>query len=67
MSGTLVYGLHAVRAVLTRRRLIAAAGLALLAHRTQAAEIRTGVGRRGSTGKLTHFVSRFKNRFGSIF
>jgi cell division protein FtsA len=24
-------------------------------------------GRRGSTGKLTHFVSRFKNRFGSIF
>ena len=45
----------------------AAAGLALLAHRTQAAEIRTGVSRRGSTGKLTHFVSRFKNRFGSIF
>jgi len=45
----------------------AAAGLALLAHRTQAAEIRTGVGRRGSTGKLTHFVSRFRNRFGSIF
>src|SRR5215813_1773140 len=45
----------------------AAAGLALLAYRTQAAEIRTGVSRRGSTGKLTHFVSRFKNRFGSIF
>src|SRR5256885_4085845 len=44
----------------------AAAGLALLAYRTQAAEIRTGVSRRGSTGKLTHFVSRFKNRF-SIF
>src|ERR671929_146712 len=43
----------------------AAAGLALLAYRTQAAEIRTGVSRRGSTGKLTHFVSRFKNRFGS--
>ena len=38
----------------------AAAGLALLAHRTQAAEIRTGVSRRGSTGKLTHFVSRFE-------
>src|SRR5437870_2341823 len=34
----------------------AAAGLALLAYRTQAAEIRTGVGRRGSTGKLTHLV-----------
>jgi cell division protein FtsA len=45
----------------------AAAGLALLAHRTQLAEIRTGSGRRGSTGKLTHFVSRFRNRFGSIF
>src|ERR687894_298198 len=45
----------------------AAAGLCLLAYRTQAAEIRTGVSRRGSTGKLTHFVSRFKNRFGSIF
>ncbi|HEY5444664.1 MAG TPA: cell division FtsA domain-containing protein, partial [Pyrinomonadaceae bacterium] len=45
----------------------AAAGLALLAHRTQAAEIRTGISRRGSTGKLTHFVSRFRNRFGSIF
>jgi len=45
----------------------AAAGLALLAHRAQAAEIRTGVNRRGSTGKLTHFVSRFRNRFGSIF
>src|SRR3954471_24583876 len=44
----------------------AAAGLALLAYRTQAAEIRTGISRRGSTGKLTHFVSRFKNRF-SIF
>jgi cell division ATPase FtsA len=28
---------------------------------------RTGVSRRGSTGKLTHFVSRFRNRFGSIF
>jgi hypothetical protein len=45
----------------------AAAGLALLAYRTQAAEIRTGINRRGSTAKLTHFVSRFKNRFGSIF
>ncbi len=45
----------------------AAAGLALLAYRAQASEIRTGISRRGSTGKLTHFVSRFRNRFGSIF
>ena len=44
----------------------AASGLALLAYRAQAAEIRTGVSRRGSTGRLTHFVSRFRNRF-SIF
>ncbi len=45
----------------------AAAGLALLAYRAQASGIRTGISRRGSTGKLTHFVSRFRNRFGSIF
>src|SRR5919202_863066 len=44
----------------------AAAGLALLAWRAQSAEGRAGVGRRGSAGRLTHFVSRFKNRF-SIF
>src|SRR6266700_1778064 len=43
----------------------AAAGLALLAYRAQASEIRTGISRRGSTGKLTHFVSRFRNRFSS--
>src|SRR5216110_2015774 len=43
----------------------AAAGLALVASRTQAAEIRTGVSRRGSTGRLTHFVSKFRSRFTS--
>jgi len=45
----------------------AAAGLALVAHRAQAMEARSGTGRRASTGKLTHFVSRFRNRFSSIF
>jgi cell division ATPase FtsA len=45
----------------------AAAGLALVAYRTQATEMRAGMARRGSTGKLTHFVSRFRNRFSSIF
>src|SRR6266705_2124937 len=43
----------------------AAAGLALVAHRAQAIEARSGTGRRASTGKLTHFVSRFRNRFSS--
>jgi len=37
----------------------AAAGLALVAHRAQAIEARSGISRRASTGKLTHFVSRF--------
>jgi cell division protein FtsA len=45
----------------------AAAGLALVAQRAQASDSRTGIARRGSTGKLTHFVSRFRNRFSSIF
>jgi cell division protein FtsA len=45
----------------------AAAGLALVASRTQQSEARSGMTRRGSTGKLTHFVSRFRNRFSSIF
>src|SRR5262249_9293278 len=44
-----------------------AAGLALVAQRAQAIEIRTGTARRGSTGKLTHFVSRLTNRFSSFF
>src|SRR2546425_476262 len=45
----------------------AAAGLVLVAHRAQAMGARSGANRRGSTGKLTHFVSRFRNRFSSIF
>jgi len=45
----------------------AAAGLALVANRAQASEMRIATSRRGSTGKLTHFVSRFRNRFSSIF
>src|SRR6266436_8180541 len=45
----------------------AAAGLALVAQRTLASELRTAMSRRGTTGKLTHFVSRFRNRFSSIF
>jgi cell division protein FtsA len=45
----------------------AAAGLALVAQRAQAIEVRSGATRRAATGKLTHFVSRFRNRFSSIF
>src|SRR5712691_2670552 len=45
----------------------AATGLALLAQRAQATEMRAGTARRASTGKLTHFVARFRNRFSSIF
>jgi cell division protein FtsA len=45
----------------------ASAGLAFLGHRTQAVESRSSGARRGSTGKLTDFVSKFRNRFGSIF
>src|SRR5467141_78718 len=45
----------------------AAAGLSLVAHRAQAMEARSGINRRVSTGKLTHFVSKFRNRFSSIF
>ena len=45
----------------------AASGLALVSQRTLSAESRAGAGKRGSTGKLTHFVSRFRNRFSSIF
>jgi cell division protein FtsA len=44
----------------------AAAGLALVSHRAQAMEARAGMTRRASTGKLTHFVSRFRNRFSSF-
>src|SRR5881392_3343774 len=43
----------------------AAAGLALVASRAQASELRVALNRRGSTGRLTHFVSKFRNRFSS--
>jgi cell division protein FtsA len=45
----------------------AAAGLSLVTWRAQSADARNGVGRRGSTGRLTHFVSKFRNRFSGIF
>src|SRR5262249_11999923 len=45
----------------------AAAGLALVTYRAHAQEHRAGVAKRGNTGKLTHFVSKFRNRFGSFF
>jgi cell division protein FtsA len=45
----------------------AAAGLSLVAQRAQGAESRSAAGKRGSTGKLTHFVSKFRHRFSSIF
>ena len=45
----------------------AAAGLSLVAQRAQTAESRSGLGKRGSTARLTHFVSKFRNRFSSIF
>jgi cell division protein FtsA len=45
----------------------AAAGLALVAHRALLAEVRSPNGKRGSSGRLTHVVSRFRNRFSSFF
>ncbi len=45
----------------------AAAGLCLVAGRAQNAEIRATAARRGATGGLTALVSRFRNRFSSIF
>ena len=45
----------------------AAAGLSLVTQRAQTADARVGAGRRGSTGRLTHFVSKFRNRFSGIF
>lgn len=44
----------------------AAAGLALVAQRAQALELRAA-GRRGTTGSLGAFVSKFRDRFSSIF
>jgi cell division protein FtsA len=45
----------------------AAAGLSLVTQRALTADARIGAGKRGSTGRLTHFVSKFRNRFSSIF
>jgi cell division protein FtsA len=46
----------------------AATGLCLIAQRTlQTVEIRERFVRRGSTGRLTNFVSKFRDRFSSIF
>ncbi|MBA2501481.1 MAG: cell division protein FtsA [Pyrinomonadaceae bacterium] len=44
-----------------------ASGLCLVAQRALEAEARTAGGRRGNTGSLTAFVSKFRNRFSSIF
>ena len=43
----------------------AAAGLALVSQRAHALEQRSGGTKRGGTGRLTHFVSKFRNRFSS--
>jgi len=45
----------------------AAAGLSLVAGRANAVEARSAGGKRGATGGLTAFVSKFRNRFSSIF
>jgi cell division protein FtsA len=45
----------------------AAAGLSLVAQRANASEARSASGKRGATGGLTAFVSKFRNRFSSIF
>jgi cell division protein FtsA len=44
-----------------------AAGLSLVAGRANAVEARSASGKRGATGGLTAFVSKFRNRFSSIF
>ena len=45
----------------------AAAGLALVAQRAQMVEARSGARVRGASGSLSAFVSKFRNRFSSIF
>src|SRR5919202_2755025 len=45
----------------------AAAGLCLLAYRAQAAEIRTGVSRRGAAAGFGGFLTKFRDRFSGIF
>ena len=43
----------------------AAAGLALVSQRAHALEQRSGAAKRGGSGRLTHFVSKFRSRFSS--
>src|SRR5918993_2191257 len=43
----------------------AAAGLSLVAQRAYFAEARAGTAKRGGSGRLTHFVSKFRDRFSS--
>jgi len=43
----------------------AAAGLALVSHRAQSLEQRTVGAKRAAAGRLTHFVSKFRDRFSS--
>src|SRR5437763_14721215 len=43
----------------------AAAGLALVSQRAHALEQRAGAAKRGGSGRLTHFVSKFRSRFSS--
>jgi cell division protein FtsA len=45
----------------------AAAGLALVSQRAHALEQRAGTPKRGGASRWTHFVSKFRNRFSSIF
>jgi cell division protein FtsA len=45
----------------------AAAGLALVSQRAHALEQRAGMPKRGGASRWTHFVSKFRNRFSSIF
>src|SRR5947209_18412511 len=45
----------------------AASGLALVAQREHGAESRSASGRKGGGMRLTHFVSKFRHRFSSIF
>src|SRR5258706_16379093 len=42
-----------------------AAGLALVSQRAHALEQRAGAAKRGASGRLTHFVSKFRHRFNS--
>ena len=45
----------------------AASGLCLVAQREQNAEMRASAAKRGGTGGLGAIVSKFRNRFSSIF